>query len=93
MFRFHGIRKLKSSVMNEGFKFKLNRAGVRELLKSPEIASAVREAGERVRDNAGRGFSLNSQSGKRRTIVRVYAYTKEAIRDAYDNNALLKALR
>ncbi len=74
-------------------KFKLNRAGVRDLLKSPEIASACVEAAERVRNNAGSGFAMNTRSGKRRTVVRVYAHTKEAIRDAYDNNSLLKAIR
>lgn len=79
--------------MSEGFKFKLNRAGVRELMKSPEIASAVREAGERIRNNAGSGFTLNARVGKKRTVVRVYAYTKKAVRDAYDNNTLLKAIR
>ena len=79
--------------MSDAFKFKLNRAGVRELMKSPEIASAVREAGERIQSNAGSGYSLNVRSGKKRTVVRVYAYSREAIRDAYDNNTLLKAIR
>ncbi len=75
------------------FKFKLNRKGVRELLKSPEITSAVKEAGQRIRDNAGSGFTMNTQEGKKRAIVRVYAYTKQAARRVYKDNALLKAMR
>ena len=73
-------------------KFVLNRKGVRELLKSPEMATAVREAGERVEKNAGSGYSLNVQT-KNRAVCRVYAYTKDAVRDNYKNNTLLKALR
>lgn len=73
-------------------KFVLNRKGVRELLQSDAISSAVRKAGETVKTNAGEGYSLNMRTGKNRAICRVYAYSKEAINDAYENNTLLKAL-
>ena len=73
-------------------KFVLNRAGVRELLKSSEMAGAVREAGKRVQANAGDGYSMNVQM-KNRAVCRVYAYTREAVRQNYRNNTLLKALR
>lgn len=70
----------------------LNSQGVRELLQSAEIAECCREVGERVRNNAGDGYSMNMRTGKNRAICRVFANSKKAVSDNYKNNTLLKAL-
>lgn len=71
----------------------LNRKGIQELLKSKEIENAVAEACENVSTRAGNGFTYNTQTGKKRAVGRVYAYSKKAISENYKNNTLLKALK
>lgn len=73
-------------------KVKLISSGVRQMLQSPEVEGYIREACKMVEDRAGDGYSMNVQKGRKRMVGRVYAYTKEAIRDNYANNTLLKAL-
>lgn len=73
-------------------KVKLISAGVRQMLQSPEVEGYIREACKMVEERAGNGYSANVQKGKKRMVGRVYAYTKEAIRDNYANNTLAKAL-
>ena len=70
----------------------LNSKGIRELLKSEGITNEVKKYCNIVANNAGSGYSSNVQTGKVRSIGRVYAYTKQAIRDNYKNNTLLKAI-
>lgn len=70
----------------------LNSAGIRELLKSPEIQQAIEEVCTTVAANAGDGYGHNVQVGKNRTVGRVYTATKTAKIDNYTNNTLLKAL-
>ena len=74
--------------MSNDVKIKLNSAGIQELLKSPEIQGAVSEVCGRIAQNAGSGYSSNVQIGKRRSVGRVYAGSKKAIRDNYKNNTL-----
>ena len=74
-----------------GFKFKLNRKGVRELLTSPEMAEVIRDASQRVANNAGDGYESNVQTANR-AVGRVVATTAEAYKDNNENNTLLKAL-
>lgn len=74
-------------------KFKLNKAGVRELLKSPEIAA---ECGKHATDTAaaaGEGYVVEPRNYKDRSGYAVYPDTFKARRDNFDNNTLLKSLR
>jgi len=73
-------------------KFELNRAGVRELLRSAEAASICRTYAEGVRSRAGEGYEVTTYSGRNRANASVHAETYEARKDNYDNNTLLKAL-
>lgn len=73
-------------------KIKLNSAGIRELLKSPEITAAVTEVAKGVQSRAGTGYSIDVRSGKKRAIAEVYSGTKKARKDTLENNTLLKAL-
>ncbi len=72
--------------------FKLNRAGVRELLKSQEMASICRNYADGVRGRAGEGYEVTTYTGRNRVNASVHAETYEARKDNYDNNTLLKAL-
>lgn len=73
-------------------KFELDRAGVRELLRSPEAASICRSYAENVKGRAGEGYEVTTYTGRNRANASVHAETYEARKDNYDNNTLLKAL-
>ena len=73
-------------------KFELNRAGVRELLKSQEMAGICLEYANNVCSRAGDGYEVTTYAGKNRVNASVHAGTIQARRDNYENNALLKAL-
>ena len=72
--------------------FKLNRAGVRELMQSPEAVSVCRDYAEMVRGRAGDGYEVTTYVGKNRANASVFAETYKARKDNYENNTLLKAL-
>lgn len=72
-------------------RFELNKSGVRELLKSSEMAEVIGEYTERVANNAGAGYSHNVRTANR-AVGRVFAETSAAKRDNNENNTLLKAL-
>ena len=73
-------------------KFELNRAGVRALLKSGEMANICKEHADRVRGAAGDGYEVTTYTGRNRVNASVHAETYEARKDNYENNTLLKAL-
>jgi hypothetical protein len=72
--------------------FKLNYEGVGQLLRSDEIMDVCREYAEEVQGRAGDGYEISEYVGKTRVNVSVYAATKEALEECYEDNALLKAL-
>ena len=72
-------------------KFELNRAGVRELLRSQEMMSVCKSYADGIRNRAGDGYEVDTFVGRNRANASVYAATYEARKDNYDNNTLLKA--
>lgn len=76
------------------FKFELNQAGVRELLRSEEMQSVLESYASQVAKNAGPGFEPTTFVGKNRAnvSVRVIAATDQAEQDNYENNTLLRSL-
>ena len=72
-------------------KFELNRAGVRELLRSQEAMNVCQEYANNIRNRAGDGYEVDTYVGTNRANASVYAATYEARKDNYDNNTLLKA--
>ena len=72
-------------------KFKLNPAGVRELLKSREAMAVCRQYADAIQARAGDGYEVTEYVGKNRVNASVYAATVEARQDNYQNNTLLKA--
>lgn len=71
--------------------FELNRAGVRELMKSTEAMAVCKEYASAIRNRAGDGYEVDTYVGKTRANASVYAATYKARRDNYENNTLLKA--
>ena len=78
--------------MNSNFEFKLNSAGVRQLLKSEEMQSVLSEYGSEVASNAGSGFEKDERIYKKRAVVNVYPKTEHARIKDYKENSLLKAV-
>lgn len=73
-------------------KFKLNGAGVRELLNSPEMSAIISREAARVAGSAGDGYEYRMHSTGQRVAANVYAETWRAKRENLKNNVLLKAL-
>lgn len=74
-------------------KFKLNKAGVRELLKSPEIATECAKHAEATAAAAGDGYVVEPRNYPERSGYAVRADSFKARKDNLNNNTLLKSLR
>lgn len=75
------------------FKFKLDKAGVGQLLKSEEMQALVSETVSEIQGRCGDGYESNTSIGKTRAHGVVVASTAKAKRDNIKNNTLLKAVR
>jgi len=75
----------------KNFTFKLNRAGVRELMQSQEMQDVLVEHAERISKNAGEGYDVFV--GRNRANVMVRTTTEAAAADNLENNTLEKAVR
>jgi hypothetical protein len=75
------------------FKFVLNRAGVRALMKSEEMQSILKEKADNALNSLGEGYKSDIHVGKNRANAMVYADTYQAKRDNLKNNSILKAVR
>ena len=74
-------------------KVTLNRAGVRELLRSDEMEAICMEHARATVNSLGEGYSANSFKGRNRANAEVRADTYQARRDNLENNTILKALQ
>ena len=72
-------------------RFELNRAGVRELLKSQEAMNVCKTYATAIQSRAGDGYEVDTYTGRTRANASVYAATYKARRDNMENNTLLKA--
>lgn len=75
------------------FKFELNRAGVRELLKGGEMKNIVEGYASEISGRAGPGFAQDSYVGKTRVNAMVYPDNAEAYFRNLHSNILLKAIK
>ena len=71
----------------------LNSAGIKEVLKSQEVKSALNDVANKTLNAAGEGFKAKPYTGKNRAGVIVAPETAEAYYKNLRNNTLLKALR
>ena len=74
-------------------RIELNSEGVRELLRSPEMAAICREHAKAIADRAGEGYIVTTYTGASRVNASVITETPEAMRENLKNNTLLKAVR
>ena len=74
-------------------RVELNRSGVRELLKSPEMAALLQEQTDAIAGRCGDGYGTDTALMETRMIASVFTDTKEAYRDNLDNNTILRALQ
>lgn len=74
-------------------KFKLNRKGVKEMLKSDEMQAVLKEYATNIKDRCGDGYEQDIHVGKNRANAMVSATTYQAKRDNLKNNTILKAVR
>ena len=72
-------------------EFKLNRAGVGELLKGEAMQNVLISYADSVANAAGDGYDV--YVGPSRANVSVRTTTEEAYYDNLDNNTIEKALR
>lgn len=73
-------------------KFKLNRAGVQELLKRKETQAICREHAQNVAARAGAGYVTEDRNYPERSGAAVRSDSYEAYKDNLENNTLLKSL-
>lgn len=74
-------------------KFKLNLAGLNQLMKSGEMQDVLNSAADQIAGSAGDGYEVETaHSINFVAIAAVHAKTKKARRDNSENNTLLKAV-
>ena len=73
--------------------FKLNRAGVAELMKSGPMQKVLSQYASDIQDRCGDGYVKDVHVGKNRANAMVSAKTRKAKKDNLKNNTLLKAVR
>lgn len=74
-------------------KFKLNRAGVANLMKSAEMQNILTQQASEIKNRCGDGYEQDIYVGKNRANAMVTAKTHKAKRDNLKNNTILKAVR
>lgn len=73
-------------------EFELDVNGLRELMKSGEMQAVLQEAGDSVASGAGGDYGVRVHVADYVAIANIYPDSKEAAKDNYENNTLLKAL-
>ena len=79
--------------MAKNVKVVLNRAGVRELLRSGEMMAICSDHASNIMGRCGSGYSMDTHTGPNRVNAMVKAETYQARADNMRNNTLLKAVR
>ena len=72
--------------------FTLDRRGVRELLKSPEVEETVRDYADEAVGRLGSGYAVDVKKGRNRGNAAVYPESGRAKHENYVQNTILKAV-
>jgi len=75
------------------FKFVVNGAGIKELLKSEQMQNICEAYGEQVKAAAGPGYELARRNYPERSGVSVYPGNDDAYYDNLSHNTLEKIMR
>lgn len=78
--------------MRRNVEIEINRKGLYELLKEPEIQKKCIEVGNKTAKVAGKGYNVSEWTGPNRTGATVWCNTPDAIKDNLENNTFLKAV-
>lgn len=78
--------------MAKQLEFKLNPAGVRELLKSPEMMSGVEGLARAAAAKLGSGYEVTTHTGSNRVNAEVATADARSRRDNSKHNSILKAV-
>ena len=78
--------------MAKKVEFELDINGLRELMKGPEMQAVLQEAGDAVASGASGDYGVRVHVADYVAIANVFPESKEAAKDNYENNTLLKAL-
>lgn len=76
-----------------GLKIVLNRAGVRQLLRSDEMLAECQKYADAAVSRLGSGYSVNTHRGKNRVNAEVHADTYAARKENLKTNSILKAVK
>lgn len=71
---------------------KLNREGVRQLLRSKEAENICCEFADRAAERLGDGYEVSTYTGKNRANASIKAVTYKARKETRQNNTILKAV-
>ena len=75
-------------------KFEFNLSGLREVMKSPEMESALESAGQAAAGSTGNpDYKTDTHQAPFTAVCTVYPSTREAGLDNYLHNTLLKAVQ
>lgn len=74
-------------------RVELISAGVRSLLKSPEMKGICKDQASAIRARCGVGYETDEFQGKTRVNAMVYPVTRQANADNMRNNTILKAIK
>lgn len=74
-------------------KFKLNRSGVRQLLRSEEMAAGLESMAASIAGRCGVGYGFDRQLMPTRAIASVYTDDRASAKDNLENNTILRNLK
>ena len=72
---------------------KLNRAGVRKLLQSPELENGLTQIAFAAQNRLGEGYEASYYTAQTRVVAEVSAESYAARKENADTNSILKALK
>lgn len=74
-------------------KIKLNRAGVRSLLRSPEMMQICKDHAYAAQSRLGEGYEVTYRTGNNRVNAEVAAVSTASRRENRKHNTILKAVK
>lgn len=78
--------------MSKKVKIELNRSGVRELLRSGEMASICEGYAKQALASLGEGYEVSTHTGANRVNAEVAAVTYKARLENSKSNTILRAI-
>ena len=74
-------------------RIELDHRAIENLLKSEAVADMCFEAASEIAERAGDGYEADKKTLSTRVVASAYTADMESMRDQYEHNTLLKAMR